>query len=139
MSRVTLTSFVAAPHGLGERQLEIDAQIRAARLAPADLGAPPKKSPNRSPNAEKMSSTFEKPAPGTATAAALEAVEAEAIVERALLVVGQDLVGVRRLLELLLGGLVVADSCPGWYCCARRRYAFFRSAWLAPRSTPSTS
>ena len=35
MSRVTLTSFVDAPHGLGERQLEIDAQVGAARLARA--------------------------------------------------------------------------------------------------------
>jgi len=58
-----------------------------------------------SPNAEKMSSTLEKPLPAALLAA--QAVEAEAVVARALFLVGEHLIRARRFLEAVLGRLVI--------------------------------
>src|SRR5690606_32970354 len=96
----------AAPHRLGERQLEIDAQIRAARRALAARATAEEVAEQIAERGEDILGRRES-GPRT-TAAATDSVEAVAIVERALLVVRQDLVGVRRFLELLLGVLITA-------------------------------
>ncbi len=67
------------------------------RPAPA---APPKMSPKMSENAEKMSPTSRNPAPPPKFIAG--AGVAEPVVLRALLGIGEDLVGLRRLLEAVL-------------------------------------
>ena len=71
-------------------------------------------------------------------AAGAQALVPERVVGPPALRVGQDLIRLGRLLELLLGGRVVLFTS-GCSSRATRRKAFLISASAAPRSTPRTS
>ena len=95
-----------APHRFRECQLEIEAQVGAARLARTPATTAEEIAEQIAERREDVLDVGEAGTAG-ATAAALEPVEAVAIVDGALLVIAEDLVRVRRFLELLFGGFVV--------------------------------
>src|SRR5262249_57753451 len=91
-----------APHGLGERQAQIDAQVGAARLAATAATS----EEVAEDVAERRQDVLDVGVAAGVAVDTADAVEPEAVVALALLVVRQDRVGVRGFLELLLGVLV---------------------------------
>jgi hypothetical protein len=94
-----------APHGFGERELEIDANITAARWSATRLRATTEEVAEQI--AERGEDVLDvREAAPSAVRVPAKSVEAEAVVALALIVVAEDLVRVRSFLELLLGFFV---------------------------------
>ena len=74
----------------------------------------------------------------TATGLRIDAGMAKLIVSRTFLRIGQDFVGLFRLLELFFS-LRLSGLRSGWYFIASLRYAFLISSSDASRLTPNTS